>query len=428
MLSLAQMGRAPRQNMRMIILLSLAIAFVLFSLCFTASQNQRTLDVSAYETGADFAGNLPASLRDKDQSDILSQYDKLPGVLKASAGYTAHAVTTGIGNSLVNMQLLAVDDSFPQVGVWGPQYSSQSLDELLKILHRYPVSTGNFVAIPAIVDKTTLSALHIKQGDVFVTDFKELGSLRISFQATAVVEHIPTINGSADVLSSASTGGLLVDYTMLRTLYHAPLNYIWLRSDNNPRTISALRSILNSPDADLGLSNLLDRRELADELQHDPLFVAIVLIFSIGGGVVFILALLGNMLIVWLSIRQRRTSFIMLRALGMNRGQVLATLLWEQGIVYCTALLLALGLGAALIWLVIPRIVFTGLPMQGSLSEVSSSQFYLLQHILPPQIVFPPTLLAILLAVVLVCAFTLLSGVMIIQRPSAAQELRLNED
>lgn len=429
MLSLVQMARSPGQSLRLILLLSLATSFALFSLCFTASQNQRALDVAAYESGADFAGNLPMTFRDKEPFSVLAQYQQLPGVVAASAGYSGHATTTGVGNAQINLDVRAVDaHTFARVATWKAQYASQSLDSLMNFLSHQPAFTGNDVILPAIVDKTALSALHIEQGDVFDAEFKELGGWHVLFQASLVVDHIPTVNGSAGVLDPTSAAGVLTDYSILHAAYHLPLNYLWLRSDENPKTLAALRSILSSSTVELGLSNLLDRRAIADELQHDPLSVAVVLMLGIGGGSVFLLALLGNILVALLNIRQRRASFIVLRSLGMNKSQILKLLLWEQGTVYGTALLLACGLGLALIYLVVPALVFTGLPTQGVLSEVSASQFYLLQRILPPQIIFPATLPLALLVLALVCACTLILGILMLQRTSAAQELRLNED
>jgi FtsX-like permease family len=59
MLALAQMARNPRQTLRMTLLLALAIAFAIFTLVFSASQFQHISDMAAYESGADFSGDLP---------------------------------------------------------------------------------------------------------------------------------------------------------------------------------------------------------------------------------------------------------------------------------------------------------------------------------------------------------------------------------
>ncbi len=58
MLAIVQMARSPRQASRMTLLLALSTAFALFTLIFSASQYQRTLDVSAFAVGADFSGQV----------------------------------------------------------------------------------------------------------------------------------------------------------------------------------------------------------------------------------------------------------------------------------------------------------------------------------------------------------------------------------
>ncbi len=62
MLAIAQMARAPRQSLRMTLLLALAVAFGIFSLVFSASQAQRIPTVAAYQVGANFSGTYPVHL------------------------------------------------------------------------------------------------------------------------------------------------------------------------------------------------------------------------------------------------------------------------------------------------------------------------------------------------------------------------------
>ena len=59
MLALAQVARAPRQVVRMTMLLALATAFAIFTLVFSASQIQYSRDIAGYEAGADFSGAIP---------------------------------------------------------------------------------------------------------------------------------------------------------------------------------------------------------------------------------------------------------------------------------------------------------------------------------------------------------------------------------
>src|SRR5581483_11123480 len=62
LLALAQMSRAPRQSVRMTLLLALATAFTIFTLVFNATQDQRVRDVADYQAMADFSGNVPVAV------------------------------------------------------------------------------------------------------------------------------------------------------------------------------------------------------------------------------------------------------------------------------------------------------------------------------------------------------------------------------
>jgi len=74
------------------------------------------------------------------------------------------------------------------------------------------------------------------------------------------------------------------------------------------------------------------------------------------------------------------------------------------------------------------RLVFTSAPTGGVLSSISSEEFYLIQHVIPKQIIVPLSLW--LAFMVLVAVFALALGMMasIVLHPSMSQMLRLNED
>src|SRR5260221_13803275 len=87
MLALAQMARAPRQALRMILLLALAIAFAIFTLVFAASQTQRASDIADYQVGADFSGVIPLGLVNSSPlQQEIALYRHIQGVLSATGG------------------------------------------------------------------------------------------------------------------------------------------------------------------------------------------------------------------------------------------------------------------------------------------------------------------------------------------------------
>ncbi len=435
MLALVQVARAPRQIIRMTLLLSLTVAFAIFAQVFSASQNQRINDISAYEAGADFSGNLSANLTSQQLplDTLIARYRALPGVLSASADYTDGGTTTGSTGGLVNIQFRAIDPrSFAQTVIWNAQDSSQSLPGLLPFLTNVPPASlpgaGQNLGVPAIIDQALANQLHLSIGGVFTLSLNNLTEATFNCRVAAIVAHIPTVNSSATDSSSISPGGVLVAYQAFTSAYTqvfqeqrqaqgqstgttltpvVPLNHIWLRTVDDARSLLSIRATLSS--SQLALSNLYDRRQIIAELQSDPFNLDILIVLSVGAFAAFLLAFLGHLISSWLSVYTRRDSFVVLRALGATSRQIAGVFLWEQGIVYLSAIVLGLAFGALLTGVAVPALVFTGLPAHGPMSTLSISDLYLLQQALPPRIVIPLSLDLIFLALVLICLVALVT-------------------
>jgi ABC-type antimicrobial peptide transport system permease subunit len=135
------------------------------------------------------------------------------------------------------------------------------------------------------------------------------------------------------------------------------------------------------------------------------------------------LALVGDLTASWLNARSRLTNFAVLRALGGTQSQVANVLLWEQSIVYATAILLGILFGILLSALALPALVFTSVG-----ASVINGDFYVLQSVPPIQMVVPVSLGIVLIAVVIICIIAIGMMVRIVSKPSMSQTLRLNED
>lgn len=456
MLALVQMSRSPRQIVRMTLLLSLTVAFAIFAQVFSASQTQRINDISAFEAGADFSGDLTNTvlIQKLTVNQILAQYQRLPGVLAASADFTAEGETIGSSGKSVTIQFRAIEpQSYKQTIIWNLLDAHQSLSGLLSLLPHPQTATlpngTTSTVVPAIIDQAMANQLRLPIGGVFSTTLSGLTEATLNYKVAAIVAHIPTVNSSTAVSSSDSPGGMLVNYDIFSQVYDqvhrqhqldlnpeappptadgpsVPINHIWLRTTDAPQELDALRIALNS--SKLAVNNLYDRRQIASELQDDPLNLNILIILGIGGLTAFLLALIGNLVSSWMSVYNRRSSFVVLRALGATSRQVAGVLLWEQGIIYIGAILLGIAFGAVLANIAVPVLVFTGLPEHGPMSNLSINDLYLLQHALPPQIITPFSLDLIFGALILICIVAL--GIMIraALHPSISNELRLSED
>ncbi len=431
MLALAQMARAPRQAMRMVLLLALAVSFGVFSLVFTASESQQILNVAASQVGADFSGQTPnyqvdASNVQQTLAQHTAAYRKIPGVLSATPGFASAVTPTGSA-APVPLEIRAVDtQTFAQTAIWTDQDSTQSLPSLLSQLKHASAADG----IPAIVDALTWQELHLSAGAFFKLNMQDS---TLTFIAVAQVQHIPTVNDSLDVSGTSDyspRGGLLVDIQALVDTYEIstanmlPLNYVWMRTSDDPALLAKIRAALTA--GPLQLTTLNDRRAMIDNLQHDPLYLDLIAVLRLGALVTVLLALVGNLIASWLGVRSRLLNFVVLRALGSAPRQIASVLIWEQGMIYSAALLLGVLFGALLIWAIVPALVFVAAPNNGA--GISSGEFYVIQHVLPVQILLPPTLGIVLAGIVAICVGALWMMARVVSRPAIGQTLRLSED
>ncbi len=435
MLALAQMARAPRQAVRMMLLLALATAFALFSLVYTASQEQHINDVAINQVGADFAGLIPTQLRSYQSSpeQEAAAYQHIDGVTSASSGFAATA-NVADGKVPLNIQMRAVDtQTFGKTALWPAGASTQPLSALLAQLDAKRAYGISHTVVPVIVDTTVANKLAVHVGSTFtVTVNTEASSdpLLVSDMpcvVVALVQSIPATNtteGDSNSPYYTPTGGMLLDYRTYNAVYGAeaqilggkgksiPLNYIWLRTTDNVTQLPRIRAVLANGSS-LFLINLVDRRLIIDALHSNPLTITLVGILSIGTVATLLLAIVGDLLASWLSARTRLTNFAVLRAIGTSPRQVASVLTWEQALVYIIGVLLGIAFGSLLANTVSPTLIAN-----------SSS----LQSGLPTHLVIPASLILAFLAIGVIFVCVLGMMVRIVSKPSMSQTLRLNED
>jgi putative ABC transport system permease protein len=429
-LALAQIARAPRRPVSMTLLLALASAFAIFSLIFTASQTQRVHDISAYQAGADFSGAIPTAVYSTaDLARETRLYSRIPGVLAASLGYNNEAQAGASLNLPINFQ--AVDAAtFAQAAIWTAQDSSQPLTSLMRQLLTQRNAAIQQNIVPAIVDANTISTLHLVPGANFDLQFSDISSgTMLALKVVAEVQHIPT---SGNTLLP----GVLVDYPTFANVYtghfqtmagsDVALNYVWLRTRDDARSLASVRKALTT--GELSLSPLYDRRAIESTLFTDPIYLTLIGELELGAITALFLALLGCLTASWLSVRNRLTNFLALRALGATPRQVVSTLAWEQGIIYIAALILGIIFGALLATLSLPALVLTSVLPSQTTGSVSNTDFYAAQFVPPLQTIIPASLWLALAALIAICLLALGLMVFKVARSSISLVLRLSED
>jgi len=473
MLAFAHMARSPRQTLRVTLLLALTVAFAIFSLVFTASQTQRSSDIAAFESGADFSGDIAASGNAQQGllSNVLAPYQKLPGVISARGGYNGDGVVT-VQFQDTHIAVKAVDaNTFAQTAYWTTQDSSQSLASLMAQLVQQRQAAIEQGRVPVIIDASAASSLNLQVGSKFTMTMSDLPDYALDTNTSAlnsvvmaIVQHIPTVNAGTTQDAGGSTitvgGGMVLDYTTFAQVYQLansinpagvsftpqmvymnpqmlqelftvkkavlPINHIWLHTRDDAQTLAHVRTALTT--APLHLDTLFDRRALQDTLNVEPLYLDLLTLLTIGATITLLLVLIGYVLASWQNAKLRSGTFTTLRSLGATSLQVAGQFVLEQGFVFVFALLIGFLLGGILSATVVPTLVFSDVPISGILSNLSDSQFYLIQHAFPRQVVIPSTLSMALALFAAICIIAIGTMVWTVMRPSLGQAIRLNED
>ncbi len=433
LLAVSQMARAPRQSLRMTLLLALAVAFGIFSLVFSASQSQRIPGVAAYQIGADFSGTYAdnSMLSTQPIGKQEAAFQDIPGVQAASVGYVSstRGAESGVDASI---ELRAVDAStFGRVGIWTSQDSATySLNSLMKILVAQRRSAVNTNVVPAIVDAAAWQTLSLSPGAPFT--LSDLNGT-VNYVAVGEVDHLPSIIDSDEASGTddyVAEGGVLIDFstyqTVLENTTQATIHpsTVWLNTDSNATALTSVRMALaTGPTQLIEVSDLYAQENAMD---HDPLYLALLGVLAIGTVTALLLGLLGNLTVSWLSARSRVGNFAVMRALGTLPQQVASILTYEQAIIYATAIGLGVAFGLLLSFLILPAFVFTS-SVGNAITDTGI--FYIAQDVPPIQMIIPGVLIAMAVGIlVAVCVLALGMMVRIVSRPSLSNILRLNGD
>ncbi|WP_201364062.1 FtsX-like permease family protein [Dictyobacter formicarum] len=438
MLALAQIGRTPRQAIRMTLLLALATAFALFTLVYMATQAQHIQDISIYQVGADISGETYSQINQHDPTKLTSRYTSIPGIIAASSGYQTQAIG-GRGGG-ITMELRAVDaSSFGSAVIWPSQQEAQKGNALLTQLISRRQLSGKLGVLPVIIDTNTANSLLLHTNSTLTVRISGLNVSDMSCVVIGVVPHIPTVNDRIAIGGKGSVipGGVLMDYSTYTTVYTNKLhklnkgffvpdvpaiNHIWLHTKSDDASLISIRTALKK--TQYVLTNMQDRWQILASLNTDPLYLILTGLMIVGTITALLLALIGDLLASWLSARMRLTNFAILRAIGTTPREVASMLTWEQAIVYSIGLLLGVGFGLVLANTMIPALSFTDL----NSTLANNDQLYSLQSAFPTHIIFPSTLIWGLIALIGLYAIALVTMVGVVSRPTLGQALRLNED
>jgi hypothetical protein len=419
-LALVQLARTPHSILRMVLLFALIIAFAVYVLIFSASQAGRVADLAAQQVGADITGLIPSN-RTTNLPDEQKLYQAIPGVASASLGLSDEGSPI-TANGVSQVGVLAIDtDTYVSTAIWPGQSGNTTASLLSKLTAaRRQALTGDYV--PALVNASAWNALHLSQGATFHLIVPTYDNSSMKLIAAAEVPSIPSLD--------ATQPAILVDYLTYGGVRQADTNnpvptpnVVWLRVRNQTTALSQARAAITT--GSTRLENVADRQELETSLRQDPLASLITTILTVGLVLPLALTCIGNLIAIWIQMREQVVQFALLRALGMVPTQIRSLLTWEMGVMQGVALALGCLFGGILAVTLTPVLVFTT-----TLPNVLQTPlaFYQLQTVLPVRIVIPPTVLLVLAALSVITLGIVAVSMLWLRRLAISQTLRLNED
>lgn len=427
MLAFAQIERTPGRYSRMTLLLVLSVGLGLFALTFDASLAQNVHDRTAYAAGADVRLMLNPKISTQQMSGYLTHLKTLPGVEDATPLYRTYGSTAvDLGNLSVDMlgvdsaTFAGVTDAFS----WRADYAPQPLPDLMAQLKAHRAAAGADISkhsMWAIISDTLAQQLHLKIGDRFQLDLRDVPFSSPTFVVGAIAQEFPTLYPSR-----APGGFVVVEMSDLNAAIAAGLNSsefvgpneFWLRTSSDTAKHQALLRDLNKQQYDLSLNSIDSYREDLQQAQANPTNDGMRGLLLIGAITAALLAVLGSLVQAVMAARQRTTQFAIFRTLGMASRQLAGLMLGEQVVVYLFGLIGGTLLGLILTTATWPFLEFSDSAVDPGTVGVPS---YVLQVNWPyVGIFYGALLIAFLLALVIAARYAATIGL--------GKALRLGED
>lgn len=423
MLAFAQVARATAQFSRLTLLLTLAIGLGLFALTFQASLTRNAADRAAYMSGSDerlliYGPEEGTQLT----APFQGQFARMPGVLGVTPIYRSDGSTPPSAGDL-NVGVLGIDPaSFASVAIWRSDYADRALASLMRDMaaHAQGTAAGDSAhPLWALVDDTFASVLRVKPGDRFELVPHEGQENALSFVVGAVIHHLPTMYDSLDggyiAVNQADYIAALNNPALGDAAVNGPTEF-WLHTTGDATASGERAQLLASPD--FFIRSVISRRDLARQLENDPITAGMTGVLLLGTAVAVLLAILGSIAQSVVAVRQRLIQLAILRTLGMAKRQLARMLLAQQLIIYLIGLLGGILLGAILSTATLPFLQFSAALQDAATIGV------------PPYVLaLNPAAVALLFAgLALAFALALALGTGAVARAGLSKALRLGED
>ena len=204
-------------------------------------------------------------------------------------------------------------------------------------------------AIPAIVSRQIFTEVPFEVGDSFPL---QIAGEERTIEITGVVDAFPTFEAEQDAV-------VIVDWVTVMALRYFETGEpaliptaFWLGASHDDA--EAAGAALNAPP--FSSNDVIVRDEVVAGLHGDPVALGAVGALSLGFVAAALFATVGFISSAAVAARERLTEFALLRALGLSRRQLAASLLFENALLISISLVSSLALGLLLSRLILPLI------------------------------------------------------------------------
>jgi putative ABC transport system permease protein len=211
----------------------------------------------------------------------------------------------------------------------------------------FNIADRDDVPIPALVSPQFIATTNLAVGDLVNGAVREQ---EILFEIKGVVTYFPTMYGEKEAGFMITSSKALLIRLGNETPFAINPNEIWL--DTSPGT--PLEDIPTE-----NASQIWDTETLRQAMKADPLALGLRSVTFLGYALTTLISIIGFAAHFTLSVRQRETSFGILRAMGLSPWQLYGSLALEQALIIATGLLLGAVLGAVLNQIVLPGLPIT---------------------------------------------------------------------
>ncbi|HEX8981781.1 MAG TPA: FtsX-like permease family protein, partial [Ktedonobacterales bacterium] len=344
LLASMRLTRGQSQAALQPLLLMLAIGVLTLTVTYQVSAQQVAAAQSAYQAGADLRLVERTTETPEGDAQIRARLATLPGLASATSAYRGVSHSTAYWNVVSAAQdavdTLAIDpQTFANVTgatSWRPSYAKMPLADLMEMMASHerqsaasdaPVGT-EANPIWAIVSQRFAQSHDRKLGQTVKLLLPDNIAQMSYFTVGAIVSDFPTMHapGASGVFMVTDEHSLFTAVGMQnekRNVSPGPNEY-WLRGGG------ALASAVEGRIGPLDVDKLFARQQMEADLLTAPSLVGVQTLMLLGAAAICLLTVLAVAMQTALDGQQRGPELQAMRALGVSKGQLDASLISER--------------------------------------------------------------------------------------------------